>query len=118
MINSNLGDWILISNNVYSTVISRFKYNFTEYEGYVSFPLENVDVGKLSTEWQDINKVRYQPLRFDNIQSTDGQYILVIISIMILYIISFYLLYTKYKSGCYPKSKYSYPDINDLKELH
>ena len=118
MVNSTQGDWILISNNLYSTDISGFEYNFTEYAPGVSFPLDSIDVNRSTEEWQEVSKVKYQPLRFDNIQANDGIYILIIIAIMVLYIINLYMMYKKYKTSCKSRKGYKYPDINNITELH
>ena len=73
MVNSRLGDWILVSNNVYSIVISGFEYNFKEYASGVSFPLDSIDVNRLTEEWQEVSKSG-KGYKYPDINNITGKY--------------------------------------------
>jgi len=92
MITPKEGDWVSIANNIYSTSISGFSYNFSVYISSQTMST-SIDPVKLSHKWLTIPEVSYTPLRFDNINSTDGLYILIICVNIVLALCVAYVLW-------------------------
>jgi len=105
IITSKEGDWLSISDNVYSTSISGFTYNFSVY---ITVPkkIEGIDPIKLHTEWKKLSDVHYTPLRFDYIHQSDGLYIM-FICLNIILVIAVTLLFWYVKT--HKKHRPSYP---------
>lgn len=92
------GDWLTIADNVYSTLISGFIYNFSSYITSNDIT-SDIDPLKIDSNWKDLDSVKYTPIRFDQIKGNDGLYILIITINIILVTAVVYLIWkTHYKS--------------------
>nr|UXD80091.1 putative capsid protein [Myrmica rubra rhabdo-like virus 1] len=98
------GDWVTVSGNVYSTIISGFDYNFTTYITHHHSD-NDLDLGKLALNWKHINELQYDHIRFDKVSGSDGLYILFLTINIVLVMFTLYIFFLiKKKKSSYIQS--------------
>ncbi|QPL15294.1 glycoprotein [Hymenopteran arli-related virus OKIAV98] len=117
MINQSYGDWISIDDNIYSTKISGYEYNFTVYLTPAKYPIDTLDKTKIDDEWKNIEKVKYEPIRFDSVSTTDGLYMTIISCVIFSTLYCFYSIYERIKDS-HAKVRIDYPAIHELIGSH